>query len=613
MSARMGAYRSGCQASCLLALALCFTSFAALPTDARQSSPASAAGQSPQPPQQSSAPSPNAPADASNAAEMDTHDTTIPLQSRVNVVPLRVVVRDAKGHTVENLRKEDFQVFEDGKLQDISHFSIETPASATKTIVRDGAVATSGTAMAAPDFVPPSRFVALLFDDVHVATADLIRTRQAATRFVNTALQPTDRVAVYTISGQSQMDFTADRDKLEKALNGLMVRPVGATGGNSSNQCPPMDYYEANLIQNNTDPTALTVATQDALACAFQNNPQFTAQAQMLAQSTATQAYEEGELETQASLRRLEEVVRRLSGLPGQRILVLLSPGFIYPEREYQLSQLIDQANRVNVFINTLDARGLYTPDLYDASEIESGSPAASGPRSLFRISAQSADSDVLAVLADGTGGMDFHNNNDLTGGLQMIAGAPTVSYLIAFTPRNFKYDGKFHSLKVRIPAMQHLTIEARRGFYAPKHSLSVDEATKEEIEEAVFSQDVESALPIGVHTQFYKVDATDAKLAVMAHIDLAHLRFEKTAGRNDDNVTIVTALFDRDGNIINGVEKTVEMRLRDVTFERLSRTGVTVQTSFDVKPGDYLVRLVVRDSNAAQLSTENDAVEIPY
>lgn len=543
---------------------------------------------------------------------MNTRDTTIPLQSHVNVVPLRVVVRDAKGHTIENLRKEDFQVFEDGKLQDISHFSIETPAAA-KTIVRDDSAATAGTAIATPGFVPPSRFVALLFDDVHVAMADLMRTRQAATRFVSSALQPTDRVAVYTISGQSQMDFTADRAKLEGTLNGLMVRPVGAAGGNSPNQCPPMDYYEANLIQNNTDPTALTVATQDALYCAFQNNPQFAAQAQMLAQSVATQTYEEGEVETQASLRRLQEIVRRLSGLPGQRVLVLLSPGFIYPEAEYQLSQIIDQANRENVFINTLDARGLYTPDLGDPSGNDPGNPIVSGPKSMFRISAQSAESDVLAVLADGTGGMDFHNNNDLTGGLQMIAGAPSVSYLIAFTPRNFKYDGKFHSLKVKIPAMQHLTIEARRGFYAPKHSLSVDEAAKEEIEEAVFSQDVESALPIGVHTQFYKVDAADAKLAVMAHIDLAHLRFQKAADRNDDNVTIVTALFDRDGNIVSGIEKTVEMRLRDATFERLTRTGVTVRTSFDVKPGDYLVRLVVRDSNAAQLSTQNDAVEIPF
>lgn len=609
MSARTRAYRNHRQAWRFVGLIVCLMLWAIFPAQAHQS-PA-APSQSP-PLQQPSTPATASAGTASNAAEMNTRDATIPLQSRVNVVPLRVVVRDPKGQPIPNLRKEDFQLFEDGKLQDISHFSIETPASPAQTIARDDVV--PGATKASASFVPASHFIALLFDDVHVTTQDLMRARTAATKFVNSAVRPTDRVAVYTISGQSQMDFTADRDKLQQALAGLMVRPVGASSAaNDPHQCPPMDYYEANLIQNNLDPTALGIATQDALACAFQNNPQMMAEAQTLAQEKAMEAYEEGANETQYSVRRLEELVGRLSALPGQRVLVLLSPGFIYPDDEVEVSQLIDRANRENVIINTLDARGLYTPDLADASEIDPTSPDVSGRRGLFRISAQSAESDVLAVLADGTGGMDFHNNNDLTGGLRMLASTPPVSYLLAFTPRNFKYDGKFHSLKVKVPAVQHVTIEARRGFYAPKHSLSVEEAAKQEIEEALFSQDVETALPIGIHTQYYKVDAADAKLAVMAHIDLAHLRFQKVAGRNADDVTIVTALFDRDGNIVTGIEKTVQMRLRDATLDRLSRTGVTLKTDFDVKPGDYVVRLVVRDANAAQLSTENDAIEIPY
>ena len=64
---------------------------------------------------------------------------------------------------------------------------------------------------------------------------------------------------------------------------------------------------------------------------------------------------------------------------------------------------------------------------------------------------------------------------------------------------------------------------------------------------------------------------------------------------------------------MVSGIETTLEMHLRDVTLERLSRSGITVKTNFDVKPGDYVVRLVVRDSNATQLSTENGVVQIPY
>ena len=548
---------------------------------------------------------------------MNTRDSTVPLESRVNLVPIRVVVRDVKGHPVANLRKEDFQVFEDGKLQEISHFSVETPASLAQAFVRPESAAGAtdpdpGKPVA--NFVPPSRFVALLFDDVHVNLQDLTRTRLAAIRFVDTSVQPTDRVAVFTISGQSQMDFTADRDKLHSALLGLLPRPVVAGSSTGTGQCPPVDYYQADLIENKNDAIALAVATQDALSCAFNNNTQMLQAAQALALSAAMQANEAGEAQTTYSFRRLEEVLRRISALPGQRSLVLLSPGFIYPTREYDLSQIIDRANRSNVFINTLDARGLYTPDLGDISNpVDPGSPVAAGPRSTYRVQAQTAESDVLLVLADGTGGLAFRNSNDVAGGLGVIAGAPDVSYLIAFSPHNLKYDGKFHSLKVTLSAKERLTVQARRGFYAPKHSISVEEEAKEEIEEALFSQDVQHGLPVELHTQYYKINPANAKLAVMTHVDIGRIRFEKTADRNQDNLTIVAALFDRDGNIITGVEKTVEMHLRDATLERLNHTGVTVKTSFDVKPGDYVIRLVVRDSNAARLSAENGVVQIPY
>jgi hypothetical protein len=90
-------------------------------------------------------------------------------------------------------------------------------------------------------------------------------------------------------------------------------------------------------------------------------------------------------------------------------------------------------------------------------------------------------------------------------------------------------------------------------------------------------------------------------------------MHFDKTEGRNQNNLTVVAALFDRNGNFITGTQRVVQMKLRDETLEKLSRTGVTVRTSFDVKPGDYVVRLVVRDSRNALLSAENGIVEIPY
>jgi hypothetical protein len=219
----------------------------------------------------------------------------------------------------------------------------------------------------------------------------------------------------------------------------------------------------------------------------------------------------------------------------------------------------------------------------------------------------------VLDGLAEGTGGFAFRNNNDFDAGLRMTAAAPEVSYLLGFTPQNLKNDGKFHSLKVTVSAKGSYSVQARHGYFAPKHGATPAEAAKQDIEEAVFSQEQLNGVPVGMKTQFYKTSPTDAKLTVLTHVDLARMQFQKEEGRNRNDLTIVTALFDRNGNFISGNQETVELRLRDTTLERLNRTGITVKSNMDVKPGAYLIRLVVRDSNSARLSAQNGVVEIPY
>ena len=91
-----------------------------------------------------------------------------------------------------------------------------------------------------------------------------MQARSAADKFVDSSVKPTDRVAVFTVSGQNQLDFTDDRDKLHKALRELKVNTV-AVAFASASECPPMEPYEADLIQNRHDQFAMDVATADAI------------------------------------------------------------------------------------------------------------------------------------------------------------------------------------------------------------------------------------------------------------------------------------------------------------------------------------------------------------
>ena len=217
-----------------------------------------------------------------------------------------------------------------------------------------------------------------------------------------------------------------------------------------------------------------------------------------------------------------------------------------------------------------------------------------------------------MEQFAYGTGGTFFHNRNDLDEGLRQAVAAPPLSYLLGFSPQNMKVDGRFHGLKVSLTSKQKYSIQARNGYYAPKTVANPVEAAKQEIQEAIFSQEELHDVPVDLQTQFFKMDATSARLSVLTHFDVKGIHFRKAEGRNADVLTIATAIFDDNGNFVAGGEKTVQMKLLDTTYNRLSRSGLTLKSSYDVKPGSYMVRLVVRDGEGSQMAARNGAVVIP-
>jgi VWFA-related protein len=545
--------------------------------------------------------------------EVSSRDTPTTFKVRVNLVLVRVVVRDQKGKIVPNLKKEDFQLYDNRKLQTISSFSLETPETRTASAVASTAAegsSSSADAAGGKAVVLPQRFVSMVFDDVHLSMADAVFVRDSATRFFG-GLAASDRVSMNTTSGQLTQEFTDDHDKLAKALLGIVPHPLA---GGGFHDCPDVGYYQADLIVNKTDLQALGVATEDAIQCAFNGDTRMAAAAQALAQSVANRTLVQGDNETQYAYRHLGDVVRRLASMPGQRVLVLVSPGFIPSTLQSEASDLVDRATRANIVINTIDARGLYAPDVMgDIADPPRDNFRTAGYKASYRVAAQSAQQEVLAQLADGTGGKFFHNRNDVDEAMSEAGAAPAYSYLLGFSPQNLKIDGRFHTLKVALTNKEKFEIQARHGYFAPRTVADPAEATKLEIQEALFSQEEIRDLPVELQTQFFRKDDAQARLAVLTRFDVKSIHFRKLLGRNNDQLTIVTGIFDENGNFVTGLSKVVDMNLLDATYSRLSRSGFTVKTSFDVKPGTYLVRLVVRDAVGAQMAARNGAVVIPY
>ncbi len=190
-----------------------------------------------------------------------------------------------------------------------------------------------------------------------------------------------------------------------------------------------------------------------------------------------------------------------------------------------------------------------------------------------YQREAAQADEDVLAELAEGTGGTFFHNNNDLVEGLRRTAAAPEYIYHLGFSPQNLKYDGSFHWVKVTLRP-KGVNMQARRGYYSPKHAADEAQQAKEEIREAIFSREEAQEFPVTIQTQFFKPTAETARLSICRACRHEAAEVSEIAGRNNDTLTIVSGLFDRNGNLLNTIQKTVEMRLKEETFDLRMKSG---------------------------------------
>jgi len=559
----------------------------------------------------------------SQTAEMTSKETSVTFKSGINLVPVPVVVRDASGHAIGNLAIDDFQLFDNGKPQMISKFTVEKLSVTADAQIPHAAAsadkpsATSGTLTEANTDGIPDRFVAYIFDDLHMSQSDLVYTRDAARRQIDSTAHARERAAIYTTSGQRMQEFTRDADKLHSALAALGTGHAAATKTTMQSSCPPMTYYMGDLIYNKNDGGALAIAVADALRCANLSREEIPVATRM-AQTAARDAVLNGDRDTESALDTLRAVVARMASMPGQRTIVIISPGFlVLDDRRDEQTALIERALHSNVVIGALDARGLYGQTaMPDASE-PNVNPMTITQKAPYRTMEATVQSDVMASLAEGTGGTFYHGTNDYDEGIARTAAAPEYLYVLGFSPLDLKLDGKYHTLKVtlknpRPPALRGADLQVRKGYYAPKYAADPAEQAKQQIEEAFFSRDEVHDLPATLMTQYFKADNGDATLSAVAKVDVKQLAFRKDAGRNLDNLTVVTGLFDNDGNFVTGVQKTIEMRLLDDTLQKRVGQGIAIKSSFPVHPGRYVVRMVVRDSEGQAMASQSSLVEIP-
>jgi hypothetical protein len=216
-----------------------------------------------------------------------------------------------------------------------------------------------------------------------------------------------------------------------------------------------------------------------------------------------------------------------------------------------------------------------------------------------------------MAEFAAGTGGLFFHNSNDLAGGFAQLAAVPETTYLLAFRPDAEGAAGKYHKLKVRLTAGSHDYVQTRPGYFAPANAPAEQKTELRKLDTEALAVDALAEIPVQLAGRLGKTIQGNPELSLLIHVDLAKLKFTGSGDRQIQKLAFIGALMDANGNLVTAKEGAMELALKPESLARMQANGVNAALTLSAPPGQYRVRIVVQDADG-KMAALSQSVEIP-
>jgi VWFA-related protein len=526
------------------------------------------------------------------------------------MVEVNVVVRDAKGKPISGLKREDFEVYDQGKQQKISLFTAELahpPVAPPPPVVEMAAAPPPP-----PPAVPP-KYLGMYFDDQNMSMGQMVYIRKAAEAYVNKNMEDTDRAAVFTSSQAVTQQFSSNKQQILDALAKLSSHKRG----DSVPGCPlitPYQAYEIELFFNEHN-DATDLAVSEAMAC---HTCSTAPDCMRFVETRAATVLSLNENNAQDSLGVLGDIIRYMGRMPGKRTLIMASAGFFSLGQKVQHAQdkMIDAAIHNGITINTLDAKGLTVgPDPSDLAgangEQLQARESGNGYAGMLATMENEVANDPMAAIAYGTGGKFFHDNNDMTTGLRQMAETPEASYVLGFSPEEIKDNGVFHNLKVKVPGQHDISIAARPGYFALSKEGAAPGVKFQKLNQQVMGSATLSEITTEVTTNSGVLATGEPALRVTVHVPGRSMQFKKENKRHIERLIFVTALFDLQDHYLGGNEVVMDMKLKDAAHTNIARDGVDSKSTLQAPSGTYRLRQVVQEVVGGKTSAISRTVEI--
>jgi VWFA-related protein len=536
-----------------------------------------------------------------------------PIRVKTDLIELRAVVTDKRGEAISNLRKEDFELTENGKPQEIGFFSVvKIPGRGESEVRRSDTSPPT-----APPGVPPSvaraaeapaRTIVLFVDTLHLSASSLLWVKQSLRKFIDERLTDQDLAAIVTSAGSLGVveQFTRDRQILRLAVDRLSARAFARNSLFSP-------YLAAQVDRGDRD--ALQVAL---LIYAAEEHMLVDPTLLPLVRARARQILTEATYTRRASLITLREVVQRMSDLPGQRLVVTVSDGFTLLDlggsRDTgDLQSVTSLATRSGVVIYSIDAKGLQPPPLFDASL----GAIPNDPRISSYVSAGEHElEDGLNALAKDTGGEAFFNTNDTAGAMGRALDDNRVYYALAYYPAGEESEKKFRKIAIKIKDHPDYVVRAQRGYLpaelAKKTKENEAKTPQQRFVNAILAPLSATTIGISAKADFIEYPQDNAQVTVQVHIDGRTLSFREENGRHRFEAEIVTMIFNSDGKRVDLKSEMINGNLAPARLELAKQNGFQYLRRVQLKPGLYQVRVGVREPANERMGTAAAWIETP-
>jgi len=515
------------------------------------------------------------------------------LRAESELVRIDVEVTDRSGRPVKGLREDQFVVTDNGKPQKISSFSysdIESIDTVGPENTKPVVIPVDGGEPAAKenlsDEVRDRRMLVLFFDLSSMETDDIIRAHDAAVKFLAKQMTPADLVSVVVFSSELSVlaNFTNNRAVLDKAIAQIMP---GAASELADQQYAAAQNGEYDV-------------QQDTQAAYTPDQTEFNV------------------FNTDQKLIAIESLTNVLAGIPGRKALVEFTGGITQTgeENRAELTAATDAANRADVSIYSIDARGMFaTPPGGDVTTAAASGTSMFSGASVFHQTDQREDSrDTLATLSTDTGGRAFFDLGDLSDAFPKIQQENGGYYLVGYDlPPDVKHDGRWRAVavKVKVPGAH---VRYRNGYYAPRDFQHLEKEDKEQqLEEALESPNPEVELPVAVETAMFRLSDSQVYVPISAKLSSSALEWAQKRGLH-------TAEFDfaaevkgvPSGQTVAALRDTITVHLDEQQYQQVTHSNLVYQGGVVLAPGAYRLKFVARENESGKMGTFEDELVVP-